>query len=115
MLSLALGWLTIAGFGNAWVILSGQFGLPPILGYLALAYGIATLFSCIGLWRMKKWSLLALRSWMVVCAILMVAFTIGSIDIILGQYLGAIGFSVFVGFIFWSLDKYVSSKIKTVT
>lgn len=114
-LSLVLGWLTMGGFGNAWVILTGKFNLPPILGYLALAYGIATLFSCIGLWRMKKWSLFALRSWMVVCTILLVVFYIGAIDRILEKYIGAIAFSIFLGFIFWSLDNYVSSKFKTVT
>ena len=110
--ALLLGWLAIAGFGNGWIILSGQISeLPKSIGLIAFFYGITALSSTIGLWRMKPWGIIAVRSWMAVCLLFLIVFTILFNKLILGGYLGSFGFLIFTGSLFWLLDRYVKSKI----
>ena len=116
LLSLVLGWLTMAGIGNGWAVLSGSFApLPPVLGYLALAYAATAFTACLGLWRMKNWGLIALRSWMGVCALSLIVFMYIFSEMVLGGSLGGLGFLAFVGVLFWLLHRYVSSKFNPVT
>jgi hypothetical protein len=119
LLSVALGWLSIAGFGNALIMFSGkvdQLGrLSPLYGLLALAYGLLALFASTNLWRMKPQGYGALRAWMLVCLLFLVTFSVQFREYMLGGYLGAIGFLIFVGLIFIGLSKYVQSKLSAVT
>ncbi len=78
VLSVLLGWLAIAGLGNAIVwhlpsvkALAGRLSataallLPSgaLFTFLAVAYGVTAAASSIGLWRMKTWAPLAYLSW----------------------------------------------------
>ena len=81
VLSLILGWLALAGFGNAvaWRVAPHGFDQPltpriatlvealqsPILPVLALAYGTTALAAAIGIWRMRPWAPSAFLSWSV--------------------------------------------------
>ena len=87
ILSLILGWLAVAGFGNAivWNLqivrdLARQIPnsgtasrMPlggPMLTIVLLAYGATAAASCIGLWRMKAWAHRAYLAW---CAVVLVS------------------------------------------
>ena len=105
-------WLTIAGLGNAWVIIEGKnSGLPVILGYIALIYGLTTLVASVGLWMMKIWGLYAVRTWMILCGIFFIGFMAVFNRSFFGGILTSIGFLVFIGIIFGFLNSYVTSKL----
>ncbi len=111
VLCVVLCLLTIAGFGDSIVMLSGQIALVPSwLGYLTLMFGITAGGAAVGLWRMKRWGLYSLRAWFVACFILL--FTSGYV-FNLATYGGimtvAIVTLVLAG-LFLALDRYVSSK-----
>jgi len=111
-----LAWLAISGFGNAAIIFTGQFPeMPTIVGVVALLYGITALFSTIGLWGMKQWSIVAVRSWMGVCFLFLIVFTTLFHNLMLGGFLGAFGFFLFTLLLFWLFDRYVKSKLKPAT
>jgi hypothetical protein len=56
ILCLVLAWLTLAGIGNAYLILTRQFAdLPMYLGFFAAGYAVAALLTTLGLWQMKMW------------------------------------------------------------
>ncbi|MDW3094427.1 MAG: DUF2127 domain-containing protein [Gammaproteobacteria bacterium] len=107
-----LGWLTISGFGNAWMIISDQSSeTPKFIGVIAFLYGISALVSAIGLWGMRQWAIYAVRSWMGTCILFLIVFTTLSDNLILGGLPGALGFFVFITVLFWLFDRYVKSKI----
>ena len=115
VLCLLLGWQTLAGVGNAYLILTGQFaGLPGYLGFFSAANSAATLMASLDLWRMKVRGLYWLRIWMVICLAMGVAMIPSFRDIAAGGTLGILGFDVFVGALFWLLNQYVSSRVQAV-
>ena len=61
LISIVLGWLALAGLGNA--VLSHGWG--SIFAAMALLYGVAALASCVGLWRMSPWANRAYLAWCV--------------------------------------------------
>ena len=79
LLALALGWLALAGFGNAVVWSAARDSLrvsessplarfleatsSPLFSILALAYGATALAACIGIWRMRPWMPRAFLAW----------------------------------------------------
>jgi hypothetical protein len=110
ILCLALGWLTIGAFGNSYLIIAGELGLPWYHGILAVAYGVSTLLACVGLWRMRVQGLYWLRAWMLVCFVLILA-TVP----VFGIPLGAAAFIVAVQLgISWLLNRYVSGRVQRV-
>lgn len=116
LLCFLLGWLSIAGLGNAWVILTGRVpNLPVWVGGIALCYGIAAGSACIGLWRMRYWGFRALRVWMCVCGLLLVSFVIvfpG--NVFLGGYWGVLAFLTMFGGLLFALDRYVGKRVRAV-
>ncbi len=114
VLALILGWLSIGGFGNAWVILgTDEPYLPSVLGVLALVYGVVAMALVIGLWRMQPWSIVALRGWMLVCLGTMATFAytfgVGAVPLI--WWVAVLVFFLFVVALFWWLDRYVQRVI----
>jgi hypothetical protein len=110
ILCLALGWLTIAGFGNSYLILAGEFGVPRYHGMLAAAYGASTLFACVGLWRMKVRGLYWLRAWMLICFVLILT-TVPVFGIPLGGAAFILAVQLVVS---WALNRYVSGHVQRV-
>ncbi len=115
-LSVVLGLLTIAGFGDSLVILSGQIDLiPSWLGYLTLIFGITAGGAAAGLWRMKRWGLHSLRAWFAACVILLFASAyVFNLAISAGITSVAIIALILAG-LFLALDRHVSSKTKLAT
>jgi hypothetical protein len=113
LLCFLLGWLAVAGFGNAWVILTGRApGLPSWIGGIAICYGLAAGSACIGLWRMQTWALSALRIWMVVCGALFISFVVVfPSSMFVGGYWGVLAFLVIFGLILLALDRYVGKRV----
>jgi uncharacterized membrane protein (DUF2068 family) len=83
---LALGWLALAGFGNALVIPKGFASVAPqilrapvatvawLLAAAAALYGVTAMVAAIGLWRMRAWGQRAYRAWVVVVCGVMLLF-----------------------------------------
>lgn len=113
-LCVLLAWLGVAGFGNAVVIFSRPVRLlPPWVGVITLAYALTASAAAVGLWRMRRWGLLALRAWMAACLILLGCFVvIFPSRIILGGLWGAATFTVGLIVVFWRLDAYVVTRIE---
>lgn len=113
LLCLLLGWLTLAGVGNAYLILADQAaGLPFYLGFFAVAYAITAFVACVGLWRMKRSGLYGLRAWMIVCLGMLVAMIPSFGGIALGGVLGIFMFVLFVAVLFWLVHRYVVSRLQ---
>lgn len=112
LLCLALGWLSVAGVGNSYLLLTGQFyGLPAYLGLFMAAYAVSAFFACIGLWRMKTWGLLCLRIWMFVSLSMAIALIPALQAFSLGERMAILGFTLFVAILFWVLNRYVTSLV----
>lgn len=66
VLAVLTGWLALAGFANAVVMLtfgrSAGYGTVP-LGLLAVAYGITAAVACAGFLRVARWALAAYLAW----------------------------------------------------
>lgn len=108
-------WFGVAGFGNTAVLFSRPVGLlPPWVGVIILAYALTASAAAVGLWRMRRWGLLALRAWMAVCLILLGCFVvIFPSRIILGGLWGAVAFTAGFIVIFRYLHGYVQRSIGT--
>jgi hypothetical protein len=115
LLCLFLGWLTLAGVGNAYFILTNQFaGLPTYLGFFAAVYAITAFVACVGLWRMKRSGLYGLRAWMIVCLSMLIAMIPSFSGVALGGIVGIFIFSLFVAVLFWLVHRYVVSHLQMV-
>ena len=110
---LLLGWLSVAGFGNAWLSFTGRDSmLPRWFALLALAYGLASGIACVGLWRMRDWGIRSLRVWMGVCGAIYLAFVFANpIGGVPGGYLSWVGFLLIVAPLFVVVDRYVRRKL----
>lgn len=67
VLSLLIGWLALAAFANAVVMLAPatrQLGFgTPALSLFALLYGTCAIIAAVGFWRVAAWSLYAYFAW----------------------------------------------------
>jgi hypothetical protein len=111
LLALALGWLAIAGFGNAlmWRTVPSSLNVAessplgrfieaassPLFTAVALAYGVTALVACIGLWRMRPWMARAVLAWVTAVAItgVWMLLTVPG-ELLLGGPLAALAFVV---------------------
>jgi hypothetical protein len=110
IICLAFAWLTLGALGNSYLILTGEFALPWYHGILPVAYGIATLLACVGLWRMNIQGLYWLRAWIVICLALILT-TVPVFGIPLG---GAVLILVVQLAVSWALNRYVSGHVQRV-
>ena len=113
-LCLVLGWLTLAGVANGAILLQGRFGplLPEWMASIAFAYALTAAASAIGLWKMRKWGLRALRTWMAVVVGFFVCFILVVPEgVVLGGYVGGALFLLFVAAVLYLLDQYVSTRL----
>jgi len=113
VISVVLAWLALVGAVNAWFIFTGEVpDLPPAFGIAAVAYSLAALSACIGLWRMAPWGLRALHAWMVVCVLIFAGFAYLFDNFIRGSIPGLIGFILFIGLFFLGIHRYAETKLK---
>ena len=114
-LCVLLTWFGVAGFGNTVVLFRQPVGLlPPWIGVITLAYALTASAAAMGLWRMRRWGLLALRAWMAACLILIGCFVVlFPSRIILGGLWGAVGFTAGFIVMFGYLHGYVQRSIGT--
>ncbi|HST61769.1 MAG TPA: hypothetical protein VLK84_23920 [Longimicrobium sp.] len=80
VLSLLIGWLALAAFANAVIMLTPAgrklgFGAPA-LSLFALLYGTCAIIAAVGLWRVAGWSLYAYFAWVASALAFGVAFTL---------------------------------------
>jgi hypothetical protein len=115
LLCFLFAWLAVAGFGNAWVMLTRRTpGLPAWMGGIAICYGLAAGSVCIGLWRMRRWALGALRVWLGVCGALLIGFiAVFPSSMFLGGYWGVLAFLAILGLFLFALDRYVQKSVGT--
>src|SRR3546814_10458015 len=66
LLSLLMGWLTLAAALNAVGFPSQIEGWPVVITVLTIAYAVTAGATTMGLWRMRPWALTAFRIWGVV-------------------------------------------------
>lgn len=112
IITLLLGWFALGGLGVGILIITGNFNsFPIVLGFLSLAYSLSAITASLGLWKMKRWSLTALKIWMVVCITTLLVFIYLFGEYLAGGYIVGIVFTVVVTFLFKMLYKNVSSKI----
>ena len=80
LLAILIGWLALAAFGNALVMLTPaarQLGFgTPILSLFTLLYGACAVLAAAGLWRVAAWSLYAYLAWAGTVLAFGVAFTL---------------------------------------
>jgi len=65
LLALALAWVSIGGFGLAYWAATTQTGSVTSLafGALGIVYGVSSLWSAVGLWRVRAWAWHPLLVW----------------------------------------------------
>ena len=102
-MALALGWLAIAGIGNAFI--GPAHG---IIRFLALIYAITAIVAAIGLWKMRMWAFPAYLIWAMAVILTMIAMQFGQYKT---NFLIFAGFGCFVIFLLWLLAKYVKGTL----
>ncbi len=102
-MALFLGWLALAGIGNAFI--GPARGLFRIF---ALAYALSAIITALGLWRMKSWAFTAFLSWAGVVILTMIAMQLAEYRISL---LAFVGFGCFIVLVLWLLARYVKRTL----
>ena len=104
LLSLFLGWLSLAGFGNSYIMMTNPSYGTPVFGIGAAAYGCLALTACVGLWKMKYWAYTAYLLWAAVAIVFCFLFQFSLGGIPLWQF---ILFVLFMGLVLASIARYV--------
>lgn len=113
---IVLGLLTLAGFGDSIVILSGKIEVVPTwLGYFTLFFGITAGGAAAGLWHMRRWGLVALRYWFAACLMLLFASALAFDSEIPGGITLVVIIAVILCGVFLAVDRFVSSKSEVTT
>ena len=109
LLAIILVVLGVAGFGNAYVMVTESEYGAPVLAAVAVAYGITALASAVGLWRRKRWAYPAFLLWAVVVLLGAVVF-----QVVLAQFdwLKVVGFILIIGTVLYLVARYVR-KVST--
>jgi hypothetical protein len=109
ILAVSLVVLALAGFGNAYVMVTEfEYG-APILAAVAFMYGISALSAAIGVWRRKPWAYPAFLLWAAVAFFGAVAF-----QLLIAQlaWIKVAGFLLVLGLVLYFVARYVR-KIST--
>ncbi|WP_340116441.1 hypothetical protein [Pelagibius sp. 7325] len=117
LLSLLMGWLTLAAALNSVVFPSQIEGWPVVITVLTVAYAVTAGATTIGLWRMRSWSLTTFSSWGVVLLLLMAAFLffidfwtiIGMQPLVAGPHF--VIFTVTMVLVYWLLHRYIRRHV----
>jgi hypothetical protein len=117
LLSLLMGWLTLAAALNAVVFPSQIEGWPIVISVLTIAYAVAAGATTVGLWRMRPWALTAFRAWGLVLLLLMAAFlffmefwtAIGMQPLETGPLF--VAFTVTIVLLYWLLHRYIRRRL----
>jgi uncharacterized membrane protein HdeD (DUF308 family) len=113
---LLLGWLSLAGYVNAVVILlEKMLPIPKWFGFFALAYGITASVTTYRLWRMDQSGIAWMRSWAVVVVLTGLATVWIFYELGMGSIGQLLGLAFLTVLILWPLDRYVSRKLSPDT
>jgi len=106
MLAVLLGWLTLAGVGNA--VIGPAHG---VLRILALAYAVAAGATAFGLWKVRAWAFSAFLAWALVVVLMMVAMQQAQFRI---PWPAFFGFACFIVLILALLAFYVRRSLRKI-
>jgi hypothetical protein len=117
LLSLLMGWLTLAAALNTVVFPSQIEGWPVVITVLTIAYSVTAGATTIGLWRMRPWTLTAFRAWGLVLLLLMACFLffmefwtiIGMQPLEAGPLF--VIFTVTIVLFYWLLHRYIRRRV----
>jgi hypothetical protein len=115
LLALALSWLSIAGFGNAAIYVSGIHlsTMSPALAVAALFYGIAAAFAAFGLWFLKPWAPRAFLAWSACVLLTGVGFALSApASLVLGGPWSMALFSCVAAILLALLYRYVRGVVR---
>ena len=104
VLSILLVALGVAGFGNAYfMVTESEYG-APVLAAVAVLYGITALGSAVGLWRRKRWAYPAFLLWTVVVLLgaIVLQVLIAQVD-----WIKVAGFLLVIGTVLYFVARYV--------
>jgi len=121
---LILGWLAIAGFGNAVVWRSAKESFQvseaspllhfveamssPLFTVLALAYGATALAACVGIWRMRPWMAKAFLAWALAVVTLGIWMIVAiPSELLLGGKVAGISFVIAIAALLWACHRYL--------
>jgi hypothetical protein len=121
LLSAALGWLAIAGFGNAvvWHTVPASMlsqlsdgaavdilrqAATPLFSALAFAYGATALYACVSLWRMRPVAARAFLWWSLTVVAVFIFFLVNSPRKL---WMASLLMIIVVALFLWALLRYV--------
>jgi uncharacterized membrane protein (DUF2068 family) len=104
MLAILLIFLGVAGFGNAYVMVTESEYGAPVLAAVAVLYGITALASAVGLWQRKHWAYPAFLLWGAVVLFGAVLF-----QVLIAQlaWIKVVGFLLIAGTVLYFVARYV--------
>lgn len=117
LLSLVMGWLTLAAVLNAFVFPYAIEGWPLYITVLTTAYAVTAGATTFGLWRMRSWTLTVFRAWGMVLLLLMAGFVWDSAFLELLTVRPAESLPMFlattgvVALVYWLLHRYIRRRV----
>ena len=111
ILSIFLCWLAIAGFTNA----ATQYNSgheSRLIAILAFFYGVTSLTSAVGLWKLKAWAYRSFLAWSIVVVATMLAFQFGSYGIYRTPLLIFLGFSFIILALLALVARYIWKNLR---
>ena len=116
LLSLLSLLLSIGGLAASIATISGSGGDSQIpLAVISFIYSVAAAATTIGLWRCRKWVVLAFRIWVATFLAYLLTFIYSYNSMFADSMLAIIGFLFFVAAISFLLDKHVRTKLDFIT
>ncbi len=120
IISLMLGYLSIAGFANAVIMAKGVFLpiVPVWFSIVALAYGATAFGACRALWKRRNNTVVWLRAWFVVLisafsGVLKFFAQSPEIEVPIGLT-EIVVFTVFLVVLLYAIDNYVRRYVATI-
>jgi hypothetical protein len=104
ILAILLVVLGVAGFGNAYVMVTESDYGAPILAAVAALYGSTAFAAAVGLWRRKRWAYPAFLLW---GALILVGAVVSQVFVAQLDGIKVAGFLVLVGAVLYFVSRYV--------
>ena len=104
VLAILLVVLGVAGFGNAYVMVTESEYGASVLAAVAVLYGITAFASAIGLWRRRRWAYPAFLLW---AAVVLLGAVVSQILIAQVDWIKVAGFLLVTGTVLYFVARYV--------